>query len=111
MMKNYAISIIQNCLYMKRPLLTTKVNNQWSKRWANFANTLQQVEPKVANLRIHHIRQQPDNRENLLAWFVGTFQVLNLSGPDFNDIDIKEVVESTEESLEEDEEEALPDWR
>ena len=31
-----------------------------------------------------------------------------LSGPDFNDIDIKEIVESAKEGLAEDEEEALP---
>ena len=34
----------------------------------------------------------------------------HLSGPDFNDIDIKEVVESGKESLAEDKEEALSDW-
>ena len=35
----------------------------------------------------------------------------NLGGPDFDDIDIKEVVESAEECLAEDEKEALPNWR
>ena len=34
-----------------------------------------------------------------------------LSGPDFNDIDIKEEEESTKEGLEGDEEEALTEWR
>ena len=33
-----------------------------------------------------------------------------LGGPDLNDINIEEVVESTKEGLEGDEEEALPNW-